>query len=273
MSLSAWERQTLDSIGHGLAGSDPQLAALLSTFTELASGEEMPVREEIGANSRRPIRCPLHKRWYRCRARGCRYMRRKRRRLGLQGIVVLLWLVVTAATIGAAVALSRGTVQGTCTGSWVTFCAASPTTPRPNPAAHEKHANQVPLFTQMTTKGLSAVAKPVRRLRLGDRVQCGPQGQHRDNQSDGHRAQAQPGEVPQRRARPMLTQHPAPQQGVPCTLTAGRRHALSFDQRRCAARWWIPPRARPILWRARLPAGRWVLWPDRQEARLRGQRL
>ena len=144
MSLSAWEQQVLDSIGDGLTGSDPQLAALLSTFTQLASGEEMPVREKIGADQRPPIRCPLHKRWYRCRARGCRYMRRKHRRLGWQGIVVLLWLVVTLVMIGAAVALSRGTVQGTCTGSWVTFCTGSPTAPQPNPGTYEKRANQIP---------------------------------------------------------------------------------------------------------------------------------
>lgn len=47
MSLGAWERQALDSIRDGLAGSDPQLAALLTTFTELASGEEMPVRKRV----------------------------------------------------------------------------------------------------------------------------------------------------------------------------------------------------------------------------------
>jgi hypothetical protein len=160
MSLSAWEQQTLDSIGHGLAGSDPKLAALLGTFTRLSSGEEMPVREKIGAGSRRPIRCLLHKRWYRCRARGCRHMRRKRRRLVWQGSAVLLWLVVTAAAISTAVALSRGGVQGTCTGSSVTFCSGSSSAPPPNPATHEKPADQVPLFTQMTTKGLATVADP-----------------------------------------------------------------------------------------------------------------
>jgi Protein of unknown function (DUF3040) len=32
MSLSAWEQRALDSIKDGLAGSDPQLAALLTAF-------------------------------------------------------------------------------------------------------------------------------------------------------------------------------------------------------------------------------------------------
>jgi len=68
-------------------------------------------------------------------------VRRKRRRLGLQGSVVLLWLAVTAAAISTAVALSRGGVQGTCTGSWVTFCSGSSSASPPNPVTQEKHAN------------------------------------------------------------------------------------------------------------------------------------
>ena len=61
MSLSAWEQQTLDSIKDGLVGSDPQLAALLTTFTRLASGEEMPVQEEILGGSQRTPPCPPRK--------------------------------------------------------------------------------------------------------------------------------------------------------------------------------------------------------------------
>lgn len=56
MSLSAWEQQALHSIKDGLAGSDPELAALLSAFTQLASGEQMPDREKIPAGSRRALR-------------------------------------------------------------------------------------------------------------------------------------------------------------------------------------------------------------------------
>ena len=45
MSLSAWEQNALDSIKDGLASSDPTLAARLTIFARLASGEEMrPVR-------------------------------------------------------------------------------------------------------------------------------------------------------------------------------------------------------------------------------------
>ena len=56
MSLNAWEQQALDSIKNGLAGSDPELAALLSAFTRLASGEEMPDREKVPARSRWALR-------------------------------------------------------------------------------------------------------------------------------------------------------------------------------------------------------------------------
>ena len=57
MSLSAREQQALDSITGRGADSDPELAALLTGFTRLASGEEMPQREVIRAGPRRAIRC------------------------------------------------------------------------------------------------------------------------------------------------------------------------------------------------------------------------
>jgi hypothetical protein len=49
MSLSARDRQALDSIEDQLAGSDPRMASLMATFTRLTSGEEMPAREDIRA--------------------------------------------------------------------------------------------------------------------------------------------------------------------------------------------------------------------------------
>lgn len=60
--LSAWEQRTLDSIKDGLAGSDAGLTALLTTFNQLASGEEMPTLEEIRAGLRGVTRCPGRKR-------------------------------------------------------------------------------------------------------------------------------------------------------------------------------------------------------------------
>lgn len=124
MSLSAWERQTLDSIGSGLADSDPELATLLTTFARLASGEEMPAREKVHASSRRVAR--------RSRPEP-RLTRRPHRRLGSQQAVMLLWLVITVALIATALASSHGGSQGTCARSWATSCIGAASAPSPVP--------------------------------------------------------------------------------------------------------------------------------------------
>jgi len=121
MSLSAWEQQALDSIKDGLAGSDPDLAALLSAFTRLASGEEMPDGEKIRAGSRRAWRRLRRARW-RCT------MRKICQRLGIQRAVLLLWLLITAAMIAVALTLNAGGGHGTCTQTAAMICI------RPAPA-------------------------------------------------------------------------------------------------------------------------------------------
>jgi len=123
MSLSAWEQQTLDSIKDGLAGSDPQLAALLTTFTRLASDEEMPVQEEIRAGSGRTIR---RSRRHRCRAGRCPRSRPMPERVRLQWAVMLVWLVITVAMITVAVVMTRGGSQGACQGAWPACTHSAP---------------------------------------------------------------------------------------------------------------------------------------------------
>ena len=86
MSISAREQQALNSIKDGLAGSDPELATLLATFAEQASGEEMPARENIRMTPR----------W-----RVLRY-------------VLVLWLLITAWLIAVALALSHGSGHVLC---------------------------------------------------------------------------------------------------------------------------------------------------------------
>jgi Protein of unknown function (DUF3040) len=109
MSLSAWEQQALNSITDGLADSDPKLAELLHTFTRLASGEEMPVREKV-----RPRRKRRRPRLGKVR----RHARRLYLRLGVQRAALLLWLLIAVTLIAVGVAMSHASSQGGCTAPW-----------------------------------------------------------------------------------------------------------------------------------------------------------
>jgi hypothetical protein len=115
MSLSAWEQQALDSIKDGLAGSDPELAALLSAFTQLASGKEKPDREKVRVGSPRALR-----RLRRARRRS--NARRAWQRLRIQRTVLLLLLLATATMIAVALAINVGGDPGTCTGTAAVTC-------------------------------------------------------------------------------------------------------------------------------------------------------
>jgi len=124
MNLSTWEQQALDSIRDDLASCDPALVARLTIFARLASGEAMPAREKIHVGSRRAVR----------RSRpGPRHTPQGYQRLGLQQAVLLLWLVSTVAVIAIAVACNHGGGQGTCTGSWATFCTGATSAPNSVP--------------------------------------------------------------------------------------------------------------------------------------------
>jgi hypothetical protein len=130
MSPDAWEQQALDSIRNGLAGSDPQLAALLTAFTRLASGEEMPVREGLGARPLRAVRRSRRKRRHAHRGP----VRRFCRRLGVERVALLLWLLITVGLITTAVTLSRSGSQSACMERWPGICAdAAPAHSSPAP--------------------------------------------------------------------------------------------------------------------------------------------
>lgn len=135
MSLSAREEQILGSIEDGLARSDPKLARMLATFTRLASGEEMPVREKIYAI--RPVanlRGRQHPRPDIARRRA----RRLYRHLGLPHYWVL-WLAAVAgvALVAVAVVVSHGdSSQGSCTTSWSAVCIAQVPAHPSGSAAH-----------------------------------------------------------------------------------------------------------------------------------------
>ena len=135
MSLSAWEQQALDSIKDGLAGSDPELAALLSAFTQLASGGEMPDRERARAGSRRALRRLRRARWRSTARRVCQ-------RLGIQQAVLLLWLLTTAVIIAVALALSAGGDHGTCTETAAMICTGPTPGHSPGSPSHSTTTGQ-----------------------------------------------------------------------------------------------------------------------------------
>jgi hypothetical protein len=120
MSLDAWEQRALDSIRDGLTGSDPELAALLSAFAWLASGEDMPGVENIQPGLRRALRRLRRARWRATFRRVCRH-------LGFQRLAALLFLLTTAAVLAVTLALGVGAAQTPCL-QWVAAAAvcASP---------------------------------------------------------------------------------------------------------------------------------------------------
>jgi len=137
VSLSAWEQQALESIKNGLAGSDPELAALLSAFNRLASDEEMPDREKTRTGSRRAFRRLRRARW---RAG----LRRAHRRLGVQGtVLLLLWLLTTAALIAVTLALGAVGNGGACTETAAMICASPAPGHSTGSPAHSTPAGQV----------------------------------------------------------------------------------------------------------------------------------
>jgi hypothetical protein len=123
MSPDAWEQRALDSIRDRLAGSDPELARLLTTFTRLASGEEMPARERLPARSQQAVR---------------RSRRRQRRTYqGVARAALLLWLFVTVGLITTAVTMSRSGSHSACIERWPGICAdAAPAHGSPAPVGH-----------------------------------------------------------------------------------------------------------------------------------------
>jgi hypothetical protein len=137
MSLNAWEQRALDSIREGLTGSDPELAALLSAFAWLASGEDVPGVETIQPGLRRALR-----RLRRARSRAA--FRRAGRHLGFQRVATLLFLLTTAALLAVTLALGVGGNRAPCL-QWVAAAAVC-TSPGPphaaGPASHGAAADR-----------------------------------------------------------------------------------------------------------------------------------
>ena len=106
MSLTEPETQALGSIADGLAGSDPRLASMLTIFSRLAAGEEMPAREKTRVRrgrlaAHRPRRARRHPR----RGIASRQARRLHARLGWQQAMLVLGAVISAGLLTAALVL------------------------------------------------------------------------------------------------------------------------------------------------------------------------
>ena len=126
MSLTQPETQALGSIADGLAGSDPRLASMLTIFSRLAAGEEMPAREKTRARRRRPAALrPRRVRWYPRRGTARRQPRRRYPRLVWQQAMLVLGAVISAALLTAALALSASG-HATCARPAGTACPAPP---------------------------------------------------------------------------------------------------------------------------------------------------
>lgn len=106
MSLSPAEQHVLDSIEGGLAGADPKLDRLLTAFTRLAAGEEMPASERIHPSRRRSGGrtgstggTGRHARW--------------------ESLALAVWLTTAIALIAVGVLLSRTSDTRSCSVSGV----------------------------------------------------------------------------------------------------------------------------------------------------------
>ncbi len=130
MSLSPWEEQVLASLNEQLTGTDPELAALMDTFSRLAQDEHMPVREAIRGRSRR-----LHRRPRRVQSHvRPGFARRPLRRLGIGQAALLLWVVISVALIAVGVTLSRGDGSTGCPAAVSLVCASSVPSQTSSPA-------------------------------------------------------------------------------------------------------------------------------------------
>src|SRR5262252_7365512 len=126
MSLNQLETQALGSIADGLAGSDPRLASMLTIFSRLAAGEDMPVRQKTRVRrGRAAARRPRRARRYPRRGTAFPQPRRRYPRPGWQRARVVLWAAISAALLTAALALTASG-STTCARPMGTACPSPP---------------------------------------------------------------------------------------------------------------------------------------------------
>jgi hypothetical protein len=121
MSFTELERQALGSIADGLAGSDPRLASMLTIFSRLAAGEDMPARQKTRVRRGRPSARPRRARRHPRRGKARPQSRRLYARLGWQQAMLVLGAVISAALLTAALVLTASGPK-TCARPMGTAC-------------------------------------------------------------------------------------------------------------------------------------------------------
>jgi hypothetical protein len=122
VSLSPREEEALASIGDQLTRTDPDLAAFLASFSRLAEGEHMPLREAVRRRSHR-----LARRRHCAKKHSRRqFGHRPFQRLGIGPAAALLWVVISVMLITIAITFnSRGGSRTDCTEEALTVVCAS----------------------------------------------------------------------------------------------------------------------------------------------------
>jgi hypothetical protein len=166
MGQSAREQQALDSIKDWLARSDPRLVALLTTFTRLASHEEMPARDPIRAGSAGATGCPCGRRRCPHRARALGPVGRMCLRLGVQHALIAVWMLITGGLITLGVVLGHGGGQGAYAPLWAVSGAASTSVHGPRPTAHKTPSRRAPGAPASTPAGRQARALSADQQRM-----------------------------------------------------------------------------------------------------------
>jgi hypothetical protein len=154
MSLNQLETKALGSIADGLAGADPRLASMLTIFSRLAAGEEMPAREKTRARRGRPAaHCPRRARRHPRRGTARPQPRRRYVRRGRQRAMLVLGAVLSAALLTAALALNASGPK-TCARSTGTAC------PSPAISQHADAGLSKRYGEKLAAAGLDFVVQP-----------------------------------------------------------------------------------------------------------------
>lgn len=126
MSISQGEQAALDAIENSLARSSPELASMLTIFSRLTEGEELPVRGRVG-----PDVAGLGTRAAAARRIGAGRIRSHLRRTGWRW----LWLVAAVALLALSLTVGHGTGKNPCTALRTGACGQAHVPPVVRPGA------------------------------------------------------------------------------------------------------------------------------------------